>query len=50
MEVKWLMIGMAIILTGLAVDSSVRDYNNTQCKIAAITKGVASDDIVKLCK
>lgn len=50
MEIKWYMIGMALIIGCVALTDSIRDYNNTQCKIAVIARGMSADDVVKLCK
>lgn len=50
MEFKWYMISMALILGCVVANDSIRDYNNTQCKIAAIARGIAADDVTKLCK
>ena len=50
METKWVVIGIvgwvAVVFGGLAYS----EHANSQCKIAAIERGLATDDIIKLCK
>ena len=49
-ETKWLCIAMCVVFGGLFLGMAIDSYNDNQCKIAAVQRGMTADDIVKLCK
>ena len=49
MEVKWFMIGMAVIFGLMFVGMGVDQYSKSQCRIEAIRAGVEADKINTAC-
>lgn len=49
LEIKWLIIGFAVVMSCIALSDSVKGYAEKQCRIAAITAQVPADDISKAC-
>ena len=49
MEVKWFMIGMAVIFGLMFVGMGVDQYSKSQCRIEAIKAGVEADKINTAC-
>lgn len=49
MEVKWYMIGMAIVFGTMSVGMGIEQYANNQCRIEAIKAGVEADKIKTAC-
>ena len=49
MEVKWFMIGMAVIFGLMFVGLGVEQYTKSQCRIEAIKAGVEADKINLAC-
>jgi hypothetical protein len=50
MEDKWIAIFMIGIVITMFSPLLISSYNANECKIAAINKGMSTDDILKLCK
>lgn len=49
MELKWLMIAFAVIMSSIAIGASVEKYADKQCRIAAIANQVPATEIDKAC-
>ena len=50
MEIKWVMIAMAVLFGGLFASMGFNSYQVNQCRIASVQAGMSADNIVKLCK
>lgn len=50
MEMKWIGIVIAVWVTVMFGSLAYMTYANSQCKIAAIEKGMPAADIAILCK
>ena len=50
MESKWFAIVIVVWLTVMFGGLAYSEHVNSQCKIAAIERGIAADEIIKLCK
>lgn len=50
MESKWFAIVIAVWVIVMFGGLAYSEHVNSQCKIAAIERGMATDDIIKLCK
>jgi hypothetical protein len=48
-ELKWLMIAFAVIMSSLAGASAIEKYAEKQCRIAAITNNVSAEKISQAC-
>ena len=49
MEVKWIMIGSAIMFGTLFAGMGVEKYQVNQCRIASVQAGKSADEINKIC-
>jgi len=49
MEMKWLMIAWAVIMTGLAADHAYEAKTKADCRTAFAQSNKTVDEIVKLC-
>ena len=49
MEVKWLMIGVAVMFGAMFAAMGVEKYSQSQCRIEAIRAGVEADKINRAC-
>lgn len=50
MEFKWLAIMLMVVMSGTYVGMALEQYEQNQCRIAAIQAGKNSEEIVKICK
>lgn len=50
MELKWFMIGWAVMMTAFAADQAFEKYSQSQCKLAYVQSGKTSDEIKKICE
>jgi hypothetical protein len=50
MEVKWLMIGMSIVLCSTMLAGSYEEHVKSQCVTTAINNHMSVEDINKVCK
>ena len=50
MELKWLAIMVMVLMTGTYIGMALQQYEQTQCRVAAIQAGKNSADIVAICK
>jgi hypothetical protein len=48
-EMKWYMIGMAVIMTGMFCSFAYSDYAKSECKIEAVRNHVSVAEAEKLC-
>jgi hypothetical protein len=49
MEIKWVMIGIAVMFGGMFAAMGVEKYSESQCRIEAIKAGVEADKIKTAC-
>jgi hypothetical protein len=49
MEVKWLMIGWAVIMTALAADQAYEAKTKSDCRVSFAQSTKTADEIIKLC-
>ena len=49
MEVKWIMIGIAVMFGGMFAGMSVEKYSESKCRIEAIRAGVEASKINQAC-
>ena len=50
MEIKWLMIGWAVIMLGLAADHAYEAKTKSDCRLAYAQSTKTGDEIEKICK
>ncbi len=50
MEVKWLMIGWAVIMGTMFAGMGIEGYQKSQCKLAGIQANMPVADIERVCK
>jgi len=50
MEMKWVMISLAMIFGSMFVAVGVEKHQQNQCRIASVQAGKSADDISKICK
>lgn len=50
MELKWIMIALMVMMTGMYIGMALEQYERNQCRITAITAGKNSSDIAAICK
>lgn len=48
-ELKWLLIAFAVIMSSLAGASAIEKYADKQCRIAAISNNMPADKISQAC-
>ena len=49
MEVKWMMIGFAVMFGAMFAGMGIEQYSQSQCRIEAIKAGVDADKIKLAC-
>ena len=49
MEIKWFMIGIAVMFGGMFAAMGVEKYSESQCRIEAIRAGVEASKINQAC-
>lgn len=49
MELKWIMIGIAVVFVAMFASIGVGEYQKGQCKTAYTWSGKSAEDIVKIC-
>lgn len=50
MEIKWFMIGVAVLFGAMFTGMGVEKYQVNQCRIASVQAGKSAEEIVKICK
>ena len=50
MELKWLAIMVMVLMTGTYIGMALQQYEQTQCRIAALQAGKNSTEIAGICK
>ena len=50
MEIKWLMIGFAIVMSAVVIGETVQDLGRTQCRVAAVEAHMTPEQIAQVCK
>lgn len=49
MEIKWLMVAWAVIMTGMFAGMSYEAKTRADCRVAFAQSNKTADEIVKLC-
>lgn len=49
MEVKWVMIGIAVMVSAMFMGIGISEYQKSQCKTSLAWAGRSADDIIKIC-
>jgi hypothetical protein len=50
MSEKWIVIGVLGFVFAMYSPIIISEHSESECKIAAINKGLSAEDILKLCK
>jgi len=50
MEIKWAIIGFAIIIIAISVDHSVTEISVDKCKVQYAQSNRTAEEILKICK
>jgi hypothetical protein len=50
MEIKWTIIGCAIIIIAISVDHSVTEISVDKCKVQYAQSNRSAEEILKICK
>ena len=50
MEIKWLMIGFAVMISSISVDHAISSHSQNQCKQVYAASNRSAEDILKICK
>lgn len=50
MEIKWICIAAAVVMTAAVAGGMLSDYHKGQCRVAAIQKNMPAEEIAKVCR